>query len=38
MKATFDDQGRQEPIFESEFLMSGLLLNIIWTFLLNLFI
>ena len=38
MKATLDDQGRQKQIFESEFLMSGLLLNIIWTFLLNLFI
>ena len=37
MKATLDDQGRQKQIFESEFLMSGLLLNIIWTFLLNLF-
>ena len=37
MKATLDDQGRQKQIFESEFLMSGLLLNIIWIFLLNLF-
>ena len=32
MKATLDDQGRQKQIFESEFLMSGLLLNIIWAF------
>ena len=32
MKATLDDPERQKQIFESEFLMSGLLLNIIWTF------